>query len=67
MNDLIETTSALIETGNPASSKATAIRVLKALSATFRNSLDSKGYNLSDCADWIDLQLKQLNPNTDES
>lgn len=59
MNDLVETTTALIETGNR-SPRATAIAVLRALSATFRISLDSEQYNLSNCADWIDLQLDQL-------
>jgi hypothetical protein len=53
MNDLVETATALIETGNR-SPRATAIAVLKALSATLRISLDSE-----DSADWIDLQIKQ--------
>lgn len=51
MNDLLETTTALIETGNR-SPRATAIAVLRALSATLRFSLDSQH-----CADWIDQQL----------
>ena len=53
MNDLVETATALIETGNR-SPRATAIAVLRALSATLRISLDSE-----DPADWIDLQIKQ--------
>lgn len=66
MNDLLETTTALIETGHR-SPRATAISVLRALSATFRISLDSEEYNLPNCADWIDLQLEQLKPPDDES
>lgn len=65
MNDLVEVTTSLIESGNR-SPRATAIAVLKALSATLRISLDSEWCNLSDCADWIDLQLKQFNSTTDE-
>ena len=64
MNDLVEITAALIETGNR-SPRATAIAVLRALSATFRISLDSERCNLPDCADWIDLQLEQLKPPDD--
>ena len=64
MNDLVETTTALIETGNR-SPRATAIAVLRALSATFRVSLDSGRASPLDCADWIDLQLEQLKPLND--
>lgn len=66
MNDLVETTAALIETGNR-SPQATAIAVLRALSATFRISLDSEQYNLSNCADWIDLQLDNHKSSSHES
>lgn len=66
MNDLLETTTTLIETGNR-SPRATAIAVLRALSATFRISLDSEQYNLARCADWIDLQLDQHKPPDHES
>lgn len=61
MNDLLETTTALIETGGR-SPRATAIAVLRALSATLRISLDSEDNNLSECADWIDLQLEHKKP-----
>lgn len=64
MNDLVETTTALIETGNR-SPRATAIAVLRALSVTFRISLDSEHTSPLDCADWIDLQLEQLKPPND--
>lgn len=64
MNDLLETTTALIETGNR-SPRATAIAVLRALSATLRLSSDYEGRDLLASADWIDLQLDQLKPPDD--
>lgn len=56
MNDLVEVTTTLIETGNR-SPRATAIAVLRALSATLRVSTHPGGHDFSGCANWIDLQL----------
>jgi hypothetical protein len=61
MDNLVEITSALIETGNR-SPRATAIAVLRALSATLRIYPDPGDLNLEDCADWIDSQLEQTKP-----